>query len=140
MSASIQGKAAGAFNVSTFVKLDTASNQGFVSAADATKPIMGIASEAAQNAPIPSNANTLKAAEAAGDEFHYYPANSSDPVRLLCSGGWTAGDMIVPTTGGAGATVSGTTAAQFVGAIAVEACNDQEYGLVLPVNFPYTAT
>lgn len=49
-----------------------------------------------------------------------------------CSGGWTKGDKLTGTTGGALATT--TTAANVVNAIAAEAATDGENGLVLIVS------
>lgn len=50
----------------------------------------------------------------------------------VCSGGWTKGDKLTPTT--AGALVTTTTAAHKVCAIALEAASAGEYGEVLIVS------
>jgi hypothetical protein len=133
----VQGKAAGTIPISTFVKLNAAANQQFLSCGAGDRPI-GISTEAAHDAPIPSVTARTTAA-VSGDQFKYYPIGSI--CRLLAgSGGWTANDMLISDAGGAGVTVASSTAAQFVGAIALETVAAGEYGLVQSVLMAYTGT
>ena len=128
----IQGVAGGTIRTCRFVKISTAADHRLLEA-DANEQIVGISSQAAQEAPIPGA--SANAAES-GDSFRYH---TEGEVCLLeiGSGGVTRGAQIKSDADGKGvlAATTGTTL-QWVGAMALESAEEGELAKVLVKSFP----
>lgn len=128
----IQGVAGGDIRPSRFVKLSTAADNTFLEA-DANEVTIGIATDATQDAPLPSADGD--AAEAA-DQVHVNPIGCVAKL-YIGSGGVTRGAYIKSDADGKGVLAATTGAtAQNIGAIALESASEDELCSVLIVHLP----
>ncbi len=123
----IQAKAGGDIRPSRFVKYSTAADNTLLEA-DANEVVIGIATEATQDAPIP---NADGDAGESGDPVMYYPEGKVCLLEIG-SGGVTRGANIKSDADGKGvlAATTGTTA-QNHGALALESASEGELAKVL---------
>lgn len=126
------GKVAGGdIRPARFVKVSTAADNAVLEA-DANEAIIGIATEATQDAPIPGA--SANAAES-GDPVKVYTIGS-ECLLEIGSGGVTAGAEIKSDADGKGvlAATTGTTV-QNIGAVALEAASAGELARVVVVRY-----
>lgn len=123
--------AGGTIRPARFVKVSTAADNTVLEA-DANEEVVGIATEATQDAPIPGA--SANAAET-GDPLKVYSIGS-ECLLYIGSGGVTAGANIKSDADGKGvlAATTGTTV-QNIGAVALEAASENELARVLVVRY-----
>jgi hypothetical protein len=115
--------ATGNISPSRFVKVDATADNSVVQA-DANATILGIASEAGREPPLPS-VSTIYAAQS-GDNIHVY--GESEVCLLELGGTVAAGDFLKSDANGKGVVIATTgTTAQEIGAKALTAGASGEF-------------
>ena len=110
-----------------FIKYSTSADNTALEA-DANEFVIGISTEATQDAPLPCADGD--AAES-GDQVHYYPTGT-ECLLEIGSGGVTRGAWIKSDADGKGVLAATTGAtAQFYGAFALESASEGEFARVL---------
>lgn len=123
----MQVKAGGDIRTCRFVKVSTAADNTVLEA-DANEAIIGISSQATQDAP--TSGASANAAES-GDQLHIHPIGTRCLLKIG-SGGVTRGDEIKSDADGQGVTRATTgTTVQNVGAIALQSAIEGDLALVM---------
>ncbi len=130
---SIQHVAGGDIRPARFVKQSTAADYTVLEA-DANERVIGVATNATQDAPIPSGDGD--AAEA-GDSVAVNPIGSYSLIEVG-SGGITRGALVKSDTDGK-AVLAATTGPtlQWIGGQAVETASAGEFAKILVMSFPH---
>lgn len=122
-----QAVAGGTVRPARFVKVSTAADNTYLEA-DANEAIIGISSQATQDAP--TSGASANAAET-GDQLHVNPVGTRCLLKIG-SGGVTRGDEIKSDADGQGVTRATTgTTVQNVGAIALQSAIEGDFALVM---------